>query len=197
MYETSYNLSSYKLPSLLNGCLTKETLDHVRKTDYSNQSYYMNGKSIAASNKSLFEILIKLSLCLVSIFASLFGNLLVLYTMFILPKLRKTFSQPNYQPTAFKQIHLPIKNIVASKNFHSHQVTTHMNLTNNKFLITSQSNLNSNQASNKRKSCSIVEISKHPYAPKSPYYRKTVNLFILNLLICDLMIVVWCSWVSC
>ena len=54
-------------------CLTQDHLDRVKNADYSNQSYLMFGPN-TVSNQEVYEIVIKIVLCLITIFASLIGN---------------------------------------------------------------------------------------------------------------------------
>ena len=173
--------------NLTNSCLTIEHLDQVRNADYSNQSYYLYNNQLR-SNKALYEIIIKILLCLVSIFAALIGNLLVLYTMFVLPKLRKAFTPPGLTTTGISLHNLPKRSSMTI------QAT---NLMRQKSLTTQTKQTTNGCSSNlRRQSCVSINQTLIPYIPPTPSHRKTVNLFILNLIICDLMIVFWCSWVS-
>jgi hypothetical protein len=191
-------------PNLLmsNSCMTKDHLDHVKNSDYSNLSYFNNSQHLG-TNKSLHEITFKVTLCLISIFASLIGNLLVLYTMFVLPKLRQAFSPSVHFNAASLQ--------TFSINKFSKRAASTTNMTNlngsQTQILQYQNNIiqneivkaiNTPKISSPRRyssgfSSNINQNNLFPAPTVS--YKKSVNLFILNLIICDLMIVFWCSWV--
>ena len=190
--------------SMSSACMTKEHLDHVKNADYSNLSFFHNGQHIA-SNKSLHEIAVKVILCLISIFSSLIGNLMVLYTMFVLPKLRKAFSPPTLHLNGMN-----LQNFALNKYSKRAISTTNVSNidTSQKQFLPQQNNSTSNEivknintpprisSSRRHSSCISNNINQNNLFPAPTVsYKKTVNLFILNLIICDLMIVFWCSWV--
>jgi hypothetical protein len=119
--------------------------------------------------------------------------------MFVLPKLRKAFTPAGLPLNRGVSINnLPI-GILSKRN----TITTHMNLTNQKsFAGLQNQNIFHGSMGTLRNNLRRHSIfSSQPthcqmYIPAPvPLRRKTVNLFVLNLIICDLMIVFWCSWV--
>ena len=192
-----YNLT------FVSSCLTKKLLDHVKNADYSNQSYLSYGPKVG-SNIGLYGVIIKITLCLITIFISLFGNLLVLYTMFLLPRIRQPYTTwcqkngvsmqniknlQNKNPSKMNKITTSI-NKRFQKSYNQNQ-----NATRTTFLQVSSSRAKTDDQ--RQFSCAYGNQTQNPvYIPvRIPQHRKTVNLFILNLIICDLMIVFWCSWV--
>ena len=121
--------------------------------------------------------------------------------MFVLPKLRKAFTPAGLPLNAISINNLPISQVQFSKR---NTITTHMNLTYQKKLsgLPNQNIIHGslstvrNNIIRRHSIFSGAQNQCQVYAPApSPLHRKTVNLFILNLIICDLMIVFWCSWV--
>lgn len=116
----------------------------------------------------VFERVLKIFLCSISLLASLFGNIIVMSS--ILTKSRNFTNVAKYESRYFYHEN----NNLVSMNTNGDKISRKHRKSSSREL--DRLNLNSNRAS-------------------KLYKNKSVNLFILNLCICDLMIVVWCSWV--
>ena len=171
-------------------CITRDYLDDVKNADYSNLSYFSYGPQVS-SNKAFSEIVIKITLCLITIIASLVGNLFVLYTMFVLPKLRKALTQHSLHVSNLENLNQIPKKTTSTIN---------LNLANQRLDVNKQGKNTSTSLKDTHnpliKRSSYISTNQNLLFPAPTVsYKKTVNLFVLNLIICDLMIVIWCSWV--
>lgn len=122
----------------------------------------------------VYEIVLKIILCLISLLASLLGNLIVMGSI-LAKSINSAYSPkltngPKYESRFIRQE----KDYFVSINTNGDRI-----LKKNRKSLSQEAdrgNLFSNRA-------------------YKLYKSKSVNLFILNLCFCDLMIVVWCSWV--
>lgn len=139
-----------------------------------------------------YEIVLKIVLCLVSISASLFGNILVIYTILIKPYLKQNYFK--------NQFDLYVSNNNESLNYNQFimhkKYSADFDFSRVRIRERNQSeaniyNLNLNNENTE------IRTEKKLIVTRSykPCKNKPVNLFILNLCFCDLMIVLWCSWV--
>ena len=160
------------------------------------------------------ELIIKILLCSISIIASLAGNLIVIYSILV----KSSSSNNNFYNFDYKtRSSLNLNRKITSTTYLNRKKSSLINLSiksrniqtrnidfdnisiyNNHLKIKSSNrlaqhnNLNEILPENEE---NVVEKKLIVTRIYRPYKNKSVNLFILNLCICDLMIVVWCSWV--
>jgi hypothetical protein len=139
----------------------------------------------AKQNLSLTEISIKLTLCIISIICALSGNIMVFYTIIIKPRLKTNAKLLN------KELALRKGEVYKIDDYDINQNVLRKSL--------SQDNKrNSYHFYPEHKDLNYLNLDKRIFVTThvyKPYKNKPVNLLILNLCICDLMIVLWCSWV--
>ncbi|CAF0737775.1 unnamed protein product [Brachionus calyciflorus] len=153
----------------VNNCINISLLElHTQEViDFSQYDYIKDsGKSLPTYEKS-----IKLFLCMISLTASLFGNFLVFYSILIKPFLIKN-KRTEFQLDNDLKCSKPTDNLLKNLKKTSLEVEFH----------------NFNNSFTSRKVLGFHRRLK-------PHKNKSVNVFILNLCFCDLMIVLWCSWV--
>lgn len=182
-------------------CINKSFFElHMQSEINFTQYDYIRQKN---TNMSMFELILKLVLCLASIIASLFGNIMVIYSILIKPSLKRKNSHNHfdcYLPQesnneSYNSNRSRLNNIRYSREFANNllqmprQSNTPSIKKNGEFLILS----NGHDVQDENDLC----IEKRIFVTRiyKPHRNKPVNLFILNLCFCDLMIVLWCSWV--
>ncbi|RNA12392.1 substance-P receptor-like [Brachionus plicatilis] len=129
-----------------------------------------------------YEVFLKMALCLVSLIAALFGNLTVMYRIIIKSRKTNSFKMTNGD----KRLSLKCESRFAP-------------LETENLVFMSR---NAGQIQYKDRKSFLVEIDQENVRVNTysnltykSYKSKSVNFFILNLCFCDLMIVMWCSWV--
>lgn len=134
---------------------------------------------------SLFEISIKLTLCIISIICALSGNLMVFYTIIIKPRFKSNGKLMTKELTLRKgglykidEYDIIDQNVLRKS-------------------LSQENKMNSYRFYPDHRELNYLKLDKRFFVTHvyRPYKNKPVNLFILNLCICDLMIVLWCSWV--
>lgn len=155
---------------------------------------------------STYGLAIKVVLCLSSIIASLLGNLMVLYNILIKPRSNTNFDyvvNDNCQSETMKLRQIELRR--RSSYFGEYKIEEEKRLLAKQ---QQQQQLNVYRVMTSSVEFDINKINQTPAAAAAPcpplrrytisracksYTMKPINLFIVNLCICDLMIVIWCS----
>ena len=125
------------------------------------------------------EIIFKIAICMLSIILAFVGNVITIYSMLIKPFLKKHTTQ-NHEYF--------VSNVSSQKQMVRTAFKASLNTTRQQVkLILNENERDSNRKNSSVKKIYITKLSR----PKRP----KINYFILNLCFCDLMIVIWCSWV--
>ena len=176
-----YNLSNSTISNQIVShapikCISKSLLElHMKSViDFSQYTYIRT----RINNLTWTEIIIKVVCCLLSIFIALFGNLFTIYNMIIKPKL-KSGTNLNYE--YYVSNTSGVSTILNKCSLIRRSKEQELRSFSNEKEKESDTN-------NKEKKFFITKISR-------PIKKNSVNFFILNLCFCDLMIVIWCSWV--
>ena len=152
-------------------CINKTLLEmHSQSTIDFSRYEFLKTKSRSMSWR---EISFKIVICMISIILSFVGNVITIYSMWIKPNLKKNSS-------ANRDFY--IQNISFTKTTNQSQCRENS---------TNEQGNNHNQSSNSGSQKKIVFTRVASQEKKN----KPINVFILNLCFCDLMIVIWCSWV--
>lgn len=154
--------------STLTNCITATLFElHTQSVINFSQFDYIRSKN----SLPLYEVIIKIVLCLMSLVASLFGNLIVMYKILI-----KSRSSTN-------SLKLTVPSTKNESRLLRHENCVFMSL-------------NAEQIKyRKSMSLDVERLNIQKKSIYKSYKSKSVNFFILNLCFCDLMIVMWCSWV--
>jgi hypothetical protein len=253
-------------PSFSN-CVNKSLLEmhSALVIDFSRYSYI--GARGLTSHLTVYELAIRIILCLISIIVSLVGNVCVIYTILIKPRVERrrninnsqnninnnnnnnnnnthniyrqpgsrnnlnTFqlnnplipsprNSPHHQPVSTRysvtngvsprqQCRINFSSAdrgayvvkISSKLMLDHRQLLNQKLESNSDVrLSNNVNNNNNDVSGEGSGGGVGEMvrSEKKFIITriyKPYKNKPVNIFILNLCICDLMITVWCSWV--
>ncbi|CAF0825381.1 unnamed protein product [Brachionus calyciflorus] len=147
-----------------------------------------------------YEISIKIILCLISSMASLFGNILVIYSILIKPLGKsEKYGRMNIYHHGLYSIkrgsNLKNGSPEPNKNAEANKKLEKFSYKNKTSLDMDFDYLNSSIVSRNNNFTSSINYNNSVYRIYKPYKNKPVNFFILNLCFCDLMIVLWCSWV--
>jgi len=162
-------------------CISKSLLElHMKSVIDLTEYTYIRMKS---DELPWYEIVIKIALCMLSIMSSFFGNVITIYNMLIKPKLKSssTLKYDYYISDANGVSSVLHKSSIVKKTRDEQSI--------NNQCMRSFSSEKGSAFKNNEKKIIVTKITR----PKIK--NKSVNFFILNLCFCDLMIVIWCSWV--
>ena len=164
-------------------CISKSLLElHLKSViDFSEYTYIKPN----TNEMPWYEITIKVVCCMLSISIALFGNLFTVYNMLIKPKLKSGASlKYEYYASNTSGVSIVLNKFSLAKKSNRQESATF----NREMRSFSMEKERDSDINNKGNKFFITKVSR-------PTKRKPVNFFILNLCFCDLMIVIWCSWV--
>ena len=170
--QTNATDENYSLDPI--NCISKALVElHLKSViDFSEYEYIKLEENETQWN----EIILKILLCTISIIFALFGNIITIYNMVIKPNINKKSSVRYHY-------YLPNNELIKMET-NSNEGRPSDNIT-RKRLNTKEKN---NDLNGKETKVILAKISK-------PARKKSVNYFILNICFCDLIIVVFCSWI--
>lgn len=197
-----YNNNNYPFQDQ-DKCLSKTLFEMHRNTIVNLSDYdYLKFDELQPST---YEISIKIALCLISITASLFGNLMVIHSILIKPCYKREDeyvfvldrTSSGSASSIRNKIVLPKKGSIYSARKSLKYSSNSVSLNSNNVSTLASSFKNS--TNNRRESNFNRLIGKKKQITVNRVYRqsnkKPVNIFVLGLCFFDLMIVLWCSWV--
>jgi hypothetical protein len=198
-----YNTNNYPFQDH-DVCLSKTLFEIHRNTIVNLSDYdYLKNDDLQPST---YEITIKIALCLISMTASLFGNVMVIHSILIKPCYKReeeyVFVMDRTSSGSAKSIR---NKVVLSKKDSIYSARKDLKFSSNSISLNSTNNFSTivssfkNSTNNKRESNFNRLISRKKQINVNRVYRqsrkKPVNIFVLALCFFDLMIVMWCSWV--